>query len=74
MREAWRSFLDEQSVATGSPESWSFFARSFFSYGKRSRFTDGKMGRKIAGRVCPPTVFDPIFLWERAKFPKGVLF
>ena len=56
MREAWRSFLDEQSVATGSPESWSFFARSFFSYGKRSRFTDGKMGRKIAGRVCPPTV------------------
>ena len=55
MREAWRSFLDEQSVATGSPESWSFFARSFLSYGKRSRFTDGKMGRKIAGRVCPPT-------------------
>ena len=32
------------------------FCAVLFSYGKRPRFTDGKMGRKIAGRVCPPTV------------------
>ena len=46
VREAWRSFLDEQRVATGSPESWSCFAAVLFFSRKAVPVYGRKYGTK----------------------------
>ena len=52
----WGHLGEAASVQRHEKKLAPVLPRSCFSYRARSRFTDGKMGRKIAGRVCPPTV------------------
>ena len=62
----WGHLGEAASVQRHEKKLAPVLPRSRFSYRARSRFTDGKMGPKIAGRECPPTVIHkPLYFGRR---------